>query len=49
MKVEINTLNRSVYVQANEIAKDLETIDRWIASLRLARRWLRKEIKENAA
>ncbi len=47
MKVEINTKERSVYVVANDITKELEIIDKWIEALRVARRWLRKEIEES--
>lgn len=44
MKVEISTKDRSVYVVANDIAKDLETLDKWLKALRAARRWLVKEL-----
>lgn len=44
MKVEINTKDRTVYVVANEIALDLETMDKWLKALRVAREWLRKEL-----
>lgn len=43
MKVEINTKDRTIYVVANDIAQDLETVDKWIKALRVARGWLRKE------
>lgn len=45
MKVEINTKDKSVWVFANDIASNLETIDKWIAALRIARNWLRKELE----
>jgi hypothetical protein len=44
MKVEMNTKDRTVYVVANDIAQDLETIDKWLKALRVAREWLRKEL-----
>lgn len=44
MKVEINTKDRSVYVAANDMAHDLETIDKWLKALKVAREWLRKEL-----
>lgn len=44
MKVEISTKDRSVYMAGNDMALDLETIDKWIKALRVAREWLRKEL-----
>lgn len=43
MKVQIDTKERSVYISANDITKSLEELDQWIAALRHARRWLKKE------
>ena len=43
MKVEINTYDKTVYVQANEIAKNVADIDRWIKALQIARVWLAKQ------
>ena len=44
MKVEINTKERTVFVAANDIAKDTATIDKWIEALKVSRTWLRKEL-----
>lgn len=46
MKVEINTKDKMVWVSANDTAHSLETIDKWLKALRVAREWLRKELIE---
>jgi hypothetical protein len=43
VKVEIDTKDKSVYIQANEITRSIVTIDKWIKTLRMAREWLRKD------
>ncbi len=44
MKVEINTKDRTVYVQANDMAGNLDQIDRWISAIRTGRAWLKREL-----
>lgn len=46
MKVEINTKERTVYIVAHDIASSLETIDKWLKAIRIARRWLRRELEQ---
>jgi len=46
MNVEMRTKDRQVYVQANDIAANLETIDLWIKTLKVAREWMRKELRK---
>lgn len=48
MKVEINTKDKSVWVSANDIATDLAVLDRWVAALRIARRWLKRELEKKS-
>jgi hypothetical protein len=43
MKVQIDTFDRSVHISANDSTKDLETMDKWIKAIKVAREWLRKE------
>lgn len=45
MKVEISTKDKSVFVSSNDMATSLETIDKWIKALTVAREWLRKELE----
>jgi hypothetical protein len=47
MKVELNTKEKSVCITANEIGRDLATLDCWIKSLKVAREWLRKELQKS--
>jgi ribosome-binding factor A len=44
MKVQVDTKDTTVYISANDIAQDLETIDKWIKALKIAREWMRKEL-----
>ena len=46
MKVELNTKDKTVYVNANDVAEDIDTIDQWVKALQIARAWLRKELKK---
>jgi hypothetical protein len=45
MKVELNTKDKTVYVDANDIAQELAKIDEWIKVLQVARAWLKKALE----
>jgi hypothetical protein len=44
VKVEINTKEKSVYVSANDVVKELNTVDQWIKAMQVSRAWLKKEL-----
>jgi ribosome-binding factor A len=44
MRVQMDTKDRTIYVSANDIAHDLETVDKWLKAMKVAREWLRKEL-----
>jgi hypothetical protein len=48
MKVEINTKESTIYLSANETANTVEIIDKWIETLHVVRRWLKKELEQKA-
>lgn len=49
MKVEINVTSKSIYLTANDIATNPEMIEKWVRSLLVARRWMRREIERESA
>ncbi len=46
MKVEINTAEKHIHVQANDIVRTVATMDKFIATMRLARGWLKRELEQ---
>jgi hypothetical protein len=46
MKIDTNTQDKTIYIFASETTGDIATVDQWIKALRVARKWLRKELEQ---